>query len=137
MITNLLDTTIKTNAFHVGGEGETTGKIRAIYEKNGFVMTIVADQDGKFHVDVPIEKLVILNDNKWCVVMFWNANQKIRAIKAYRAVTGAGLKDAKDVVEAHMDAVPIKKDLTREAADELARNLSHNESMECEVRRML
>ena len=97
MITNLLDATVKTNALHVGGEGETIGKIRGIYEKNGFIMTIFVSNEGKIH-HISVEKLEIFNEKVYSVLMHWTPNQKIKAIKAVRTITKFDLKTAKEFV---------------------------------------
>jgi ribosomal protein L7/L12 len=137
MITNLLDATVKTNALHVGGEGETFGKIRGIYEKNGFIMVILASNEGKIHIDIPVEKLEIFYEKIYAVVMFWNDTQKIKAIKALRRLTDMDLKSAKEFVEANPNAVKIKNKLTYEEAEDLRRIIIHEENMECEIRKEL
>ncbi|MFY4731237.1 ribosomal protein L7/L12 [Nitrospira sp. BLG_2] len=132
--TNLLDTLVKTNALHVGGEGETCGKIRGIYEKNGFIMAILVTEEGKI-CSLPLEKLEVVSERIYAVYMFWNVNQKIKAIKAIRGVTKMDLKAAKDYVEAHMGTVKVKGELTLEEAEAIKRQITHDDQMECEIRK--
>lgn len=135
MITNLLDTTVTTNAFHAGGEGETTAKIRGIYEKSGFIMTILVTDEGVIHSDVPIEKLRVKDEKIYAVYLFWNVNQKIKAIKAIRGVTKMDLRAAKDHVEAHPGTVKVKGELTLDEAEAIRRQITLDDRMECEIRK--
>ena len=136
MITNLLDATVKTNALHAG-EGETIGKIRGIYERNGFILAILVTNEGKIHIDIPIEKLEVFGEKIYAVFMFWNPNQKIKAIKAVRTITKSGLKEAKELVESSPSPFRVINNLTFEQAEEVRRILTHEEGMECTIRKEL
>ncbi len=50
------------------------------------------------HLGIPFEEPELDSE----VIRLADAGQKIMAIKRYREVTGAGLKDAKDAVENYM-----------------------------------
>ena len=55
------------------------------------------------------------------VILKSPGGQKIQAIKAVREITGLGLKDAKDLVEAAPKAV--KEGVSKDEADEIAKKL--------------
>ena len=55
------------------------------------------------------------------VILKSHGDQKIQAIKAVREITGLGLKDAKDLVEAAPKA--IKEGVSKDEADEIAKKL--------------
>jgi len=58
---------------------------------------------------------------EFSVVLLSGGDKKINVIKEVRAVTGLGLKEAKDLVEAATDAAPkaIKEALNKADAEEL------------------
>ncbi|MHC4995718.1 MAG: 50S ribosomal protein L7/L12 [Planctomycetota bacterium] len=55
------------------------------------------------------------------VILASFGDKKINVIKEVRAITGLGLKEAKDLVEAAPS--PIKEDVNKEEADELKKKL--------------
>lgn len=136
MKTNLLGSSVKTNL--TSATDETIATIRGVYRKNGYTMTILVDDEGKFYDSIPVGKLtLIMDERRWSVVLYWNINEKIKAIKAIRALTPMDLRTAKDHVEAHPNCVLVKDKLTHEEALEIKRRISHDEGMECDVRKEL
>lgn len=136
MITNLLDKIVKFKGFKYV-EDEVICKICAIYEKNGHVMTaIVAVENGIIQTDIPLEKLTIVQERHYSVVLFWEPTQKIKAIKVISNITSMGLKAAKEWVENHPNRCPVKDKLTYEEAEEIKRRITVDD-MECEVRTMI
>jgi ribosomal protein L7/L12 len=100
-------------------------------------MTIIVTDNGTIHRDVPIEKLTVIYERQYAVIMFWNPEQKIKAIKAIRAITHMDLKSSKEYVESHPVLIKVKNKLTYEEAEEIRRILTHDENMECEIRKEL
>ena len=62
---------------------------------------------------------------EFSVVLLSGGDKKINVIKEVRAVTGLGLKEAKDLVEAATDAAPkaVKEALNKADAEELKKKL--------------
>lgn len=62
---------------------------------------------------------------EFTVVLLGGGDKKINVIKEVRAVTGLGLKEAKDLVEGATDAAPktVKEALNKADADELKKKL--------------
>lgn len=62
---------------------------------------------------------------EFSVVLLNGGDKKINVIKEVRAVTGLGLKEAKDLVEAATDAAPkaVKEALNKADAEELKKKL--------------
>lgn len=58
------------------------------------------------------------------VVMTSFGEKKINVIKEVRAITGLGLKEAKELVESAGDDCKIKEGVTKDEADEVAKKLS-------------
>lgn len=138
MKTNLLGCAVKAKL--TSTETESIATIRGIYRKSGYTMTILADADGKFYDGIPVQKLTLIQDERqWSVVLYWDINHKIHAIKALRGATNPpmGLREAKDFVESHPNCVPVKDHLTHDEALELSRQISRDNHLECDVRRMI
>ena len=77
----------------------------AAEEQTEFTISLTGIDDGK---KIPIIKEL-------------RADQKVQVIKAVRAITGLGLKEAKGLVE-NMDK-PIKEDVSKEEAEKLKEQL--------------
>ncbi|MSR45890.1 MAG: 50S ribosomal protein L7/L12 [Planctomycetes bacterium] len=58
------------------------------------------------------------------VVLVASGEKKIQVIKVVREITGLGLKEAKDLVEAAPK--PVKTGLTKEEAEEIKKKLTEN-----------
>lgn len=136
MITNLLDKVVKFKGLK-NVDDEHICKICAIYEKSGFIMAaIICVEDGSIHEGIPIEKLTIVDEHQYSVILFWNYNEKIRAIKCIRGIVSMDLKSAKEWVESHPNRCPVKDKLTYAEAEEIKRRIAFD-NMECEVRRII
>lgn len=137
MITNLLNKVVKFKGFKYV-EDEAICRICAIYEKSGYIMTAIsAVEDGTIKTDIPLEKLTLVQEHHYSVILFWNYNEKIKAIKCIRGITNMDLKAAKEWVENHPNRCPVKDKLTYEEAEEIKRQITVNDNMECEVRVMI
>jgi large subunit ribosomal protein L7/L12 len=99
-------------------------------------MVSVVMEDGSIRSESANNIEIPTQMRLYSVWLFWAAHQKIQAIKAIRAATGMGLKEAKDHVEKNSNAPVLVKDhLTLTDAEELKRQIVADSGMEIEVRR--
>ncbi|HVB54286.1 MAG TPA: 50S ribosomal protein L7/L12 [Candidatus Acidoferrales bacterium] len=70
----------------------------------------------------PAGEAVVEEQTEFTVILTAAGDQKIAAIKAVREITGLGLKEAKDVVDAAPK--PVKEGVTREEAEAVAKKIT-------------
>ncbi len=134
--TNLLDSTVSFQLTTSHGTHEVIGTVRALYATDR-LRAVVANETGLLH-DVLASQLTVVNPTRlpsYAVWMFWKHEQKIKGIKAIRAVTNMGLKDAKDFIEAGGNPIRVINNLSQERAEEVRRMIQYDNGMECEVRK--
>jgi large subunit ribosomal protein L7/L12 len=73
-------------------------------------------------VAAPAGEAVVEEQTEFTVILTAAGDQKIAAIKAVREITGLGLKEAKDVVDAAPK--PVKEGVTREEAEAVAKKIT-------------
>lgn len=113
MITNLLD---KDVVFQ-----DKNYKICSIYQyEEKFVQFGLVDAEGNMIFGVSPSETRVNEFRIYSVIMFHSNDRKIHAIKVVREITGIGLKDAKDLVEANPAGVKLIDKLKySEAEDKL------------------
>lgn len=115
IISSLLDKTVIY--------GDTKAKICAIYEKNFTVWLGLVTYDGQLIFGVLPGEVRIDKYGQYKVYLIHPQEKKIWAIKFCREVTGLGLKEAKEKVEATPGRVLIADNLTYEEAEEMLRKI--------------
>ena len=118
MITNLLD----KNVLYDGKDC----KICAIYQCEDKIFFCLVDEEGKLTDKVRPNMFKINEQRIHSVFLYYAPHHKIHAIKTVREILGLGLREAKDLVEANPDGVPIKTRLTPEEAKEVMRIITSN-----------
>lgn len=118
MITNMLDKEVIYNGKEC--------KITAVYQADARIFFVVVDNDDNLKDGVRPSEVKLNNKAIYSVIMYWPPERKIHAIKTVREITGIGLKDAKDLVEANPSGVPIKSGLTHAEAKEIMRVITQN-----------
>lgn len=109
ILSNLIDKTCKVN-------GELV-KIVAIYQYNRRLMFVVSPLDGNLKcvqakdINLDINGLILYK-----VIMNWDIDRKIVAIKLYREYSGKGLAEAKKDVEAGGSSIILKSHVTESEA---------------------
>lgn len=94
---------------------EVAELVKALEEKWGITAAAPAAAGGGAGAAAEEEK------TSWGVVLKAAGDQKINVIKVVREVTGLGLKEAKDLVDAAPK--PVKEGLKKEEAQEMVKKL--------------
>lgn len=104
---------------------ETMELVNAMKDKFGYVeqAVVAAPVAGAGAGPAAVEEEAAPEKTEFTVRLDkFDAGAKIKIIKEVRAITGLGLKQAKELVEAAPDAI-IKKDIPKEEANELMEKL--------------
>jgi len=98
---------------------EASALVKALEEKFGVsaAPAVVAGVAASSAVDVPVAE----EQTEFNVVLLTAGESKINVIKAVRAITGLGLKEAKDLV----DGAPktVKEAISKDEAEKIAKEL--------------
>src|SRR6202012_4428008 len=82
-------------------------------------VAVAAAGGGAAAAAAPVEEQTEFN-----VILSASGDKKINVIKEVRAITGLGLKEAKDLVEAAPK--PVKEGVSKEEADKIKKGLEEN-----------
>lgn len=123
MITNLLNQDVMYSDF--SGKGYEY-KICAIYQHKARVLLGIVDADGHIVFDVCPSSVRINHNHIYVVFLYYSPDKKIMAIKTVREITGLGLREAKDLVEANISGVKVKNNLTHSEAKEILNTIEAN-----------
>lgn len=112
ILSNLVE---KRVSFFMGTAGKHEGHIVAIYQHEDKLLAVVQMDVSGMLTTQTMESLTINVDDHYAVDIYWSPEQKIRAIKTVREITGLGLKEAKEMVEM-ANPVRVAKRLTMQEA---------------------
>lgn len=110
MMTNLLGKPVN---FTVRREERKIGEIVAVYVLRSRVQLGVCDTEGNLYFDLDVDDVQVgdfpIAGKIHDIILYWPPEKKIMCIKVVREILGIGLREAKDLVEGHVNGVPLGK----------------------------